>query len=123
MNGFGHSLRLIPINRLRTTCSHRTEAAASCTDISKDHECGSACAPAFAHIGAVAAFTNGMKLMCIDKGFLHVYILRQWEVLHEANLVSFAVVQILLEVLSLFVLNRITGGKRVRRNGSLIVAT
>src|SRR6186997_410549 len=67
MDGFSHTLRFIPIEWLRTTCSHRTEAAASCTDISKDHKCGSACAPAFAHIGAVTAFTDRMELVCIDK--------------------------------------------------------
>src|SRR6187402_1039581 len=67
MNRFGHSLWFVPINRLRTTGSYCTEAAASCTDISKDHECGGACTPAFTHIGAVAAFANSMKLMCIDK--------------------------------------------------------
>src|SRR6187200_1080102 len=67
MNSFGYTLRFVPINRLGTTCSYCTEATASCTYISKDHECGGACTPAFAHIGAVAAFTNSMKLMCIDK--------------------------------------------------------
>src|SRR5678816_2720238 len=67
MNGFSHTLRFIPINGLRTACSHCTEATTSCTDISKYHEGSGACSPAFAHIGAVAAFANGMKFMCIDK--------------------------------------------------------
>ena len=68
-------------------------------------------------------FHRSYEAYVYQQDFLHVYILRQWEALHEANLVSFAWVQILLEVLSFLVLNRITGGKRVRRNGSLIVAT
>src|SRR6187200_87691 len=67
MNSFSHPLWFIPINRLRTACSYCTEATASCTDISKYHECGSACSPAFAHIGTVPAFTDRMKLMCINK--------------------------------------------------------
>src|SRR4249919_2234325 len=67
MNGLCYTLWFVPIKRLRTTCSHGTEATASCADISQDHECGSACAPAFAHIRAVTAFANSVKLMRIDK--------------------------------------------------------
>jgi hypothetical protein len=67
MNSFSHTLWFIPIHWLGAACSDCTEPAASCTDISKDHECSGACAPAFAHIGAVTTFTDRMKLMGIDK--------------------------------------------------------
>src|SRR4029078_12988126 len=46
---------------------HSTEAATPGTNISQYHECGSAFAPAFTHIGTVATFTDRMELMCINK--------------------------------------------------------
>jgi hypothetical protein len=68
MNGFGHSLRFIPINGSGRPVATAQNPQLLVQIFPRIMNVGSACAPAFAHIGAVAAFANGMKLMGIDKG-------------------------------------------------------
>jgi hypothetical protein len=65
VDGFGHALRLIPVYRFGASGGNRTETAAAGADIAKDHKGGSAFAPTFAHIRAVAAFADRMELMSI----------------------------------------------------------
>jgi hypothetical protein len=66
-DGFGHTLGFIPIYGFGSAGSYGTKATATRTYISEDHECGCSRAPAFAHIGAIATFANGVELMGINK--------------------------------------------------------
>src|SRR6516164_1208181 len=65
VDGFGYALRFIPIYGFRSSRRYRTKSAATRAYISQDHESRCSFAPAFAHIGAIAALTNGMKLMLV----------------------------------------------------------
>src|SRR5258706_9642307 len=55
------------------TSSHGTERATPRADISEDHEGGSACAPAFAHVRAIAALANSMQFIFVNQ-FTHLGI-------------------------------------------------
>ena len=86
MDGFGNALRFIPINSFRPAGCHCAKAATACANISQDHKSCRACAPAFAHVRAVAAFANGVQFMRINQVREHVYNFRRWAILHEASL-------------------------------------
>jgi hypothetical protein len=63
VKGFGHALGLVPVHGFGPAGSYGAKTAAAGAYISKDHESGRTGSPAFAHVGAIAAFTNGMKFM------------------------------------------------------------
>ncbi len=66
VNGFRHSLWFIPIQFFGFASCYSAETTASCAGVAQYHECRSAFAPALTHIGTIAAFANGMKLMIIN---------------------------------------------------------
>src|SRR5437773_7068424 len=65
VNGFGHALGFIPIHFQWSPGSYIAETTTACTNISEYHECSRALAPAFSHIGTIAALTNRVQLMCV----------------------------------------------------------
>ena len=67
VDGFGYALGLIPVDGLRAAGSDGAETAAAGTDIPKDHKGCRSFPPAFAHIGAIAAFADGMEFMGIHE--------------------------------------------------------
>jgi hypothetical protein len=65
VNSFGYALGLIPVNRFGAPGGDGAEATATGADIAEDHKGGGTFSPTFAHIGAVAAFADGMEFMRI----------------------------------------------------------
>jgi hypothetical protein len=64
-DSFSHTARLVFIIFWGSACFYGTERTTTCADIAENHErCGS-CTPAFSHIGAVAALTDGMQVILI----------------------------------------------------------
>jgi hypothetical protein len=67
LNGLGHALRLIPVNRPGTPGGDRTKTTTSGTNVSQYHEGGGTCPPTFSHIGTVTTLANSVQLMMIDE--------------------------------------------------------
>jgi hypothetical protein len=65
VDGFCNALRLIPIHGFGPAGSYCAKATATGADVAQDHKSGGAFAPAFTHIGAIAAFTNSMEFVGI----------------------------------------------------------
>src|SRR5690606_18620472 len=58
-----HARRLEWIDSFRPARGHGTESARPRADVAEDHERGGARAPAFAHVGAVAALADRVQLV------------------------------------------------------------
>ena len=67
INRFCHTLRFIPVNRIRTAGSNCTKATTPGAGIAKNHKCSGTGTPAFTHIRAITAFANGVKLMTVNE--------------------------------------------------------
>ena len=67
MNGLRYALWLIPIYRQRSACCNGTKSAAACANITENHEGCRTGSPAFAHIRAIATFTNRVEFVGVDQ--------------------------------------------------------
>jgi hypothetical protein len=59
-DGFRHAPRFVLIMFIGAAGFYGAKGTGAGTHIAQDHKGGGACAPAFAHIGAIAAFANGV---------------------------------------------------------------
>ena len=66
LNAACNACRFEGIHGIGATGGHVAEAAAARTHVAEDHESGRTCAPAFAHVGAVATLANGVQLVLAD---------------------------------------------------------
>src|SRR5256885_437034 len=57
----GHTLRLVPVERLRAALRHRAERAAPRTLVAQNHEGRGAVFPALAHVRTAGALADGVK--------------------------------------------------------------
>ncbi len=60
---------------------YRAKAARAGADVAEDHECGGAMFPAFAHVGAARAFTDGMQAKRAHQA-LELLVIRSAEETH-----------------------------------------
>src|SRR5579872_6878398 len=64
---FGYTIWFIQINSQGSACSYGAERTRTGTDITQYHKGSRTRSPALAHVGAIAAFADGMQLMRIHQ--------------------------------------------------------
>ena len=73
-NGVGQSRRFIPVHTKRCAGLHVAEPTGAGTDLSQDHEGSGTSSPAFCHVGAFTAHTDGVQFLPGDD-LLHIEVL------------------------------------------------
>jgi hypothetical protein len=66
LNRVGHTGGFVPVCRQRAACSHGAKLARAGANVAQYHKRCGTCAPALAHVWAVAALANGVQLIVID---------------------------------------------------------
>ena len=66
LHRFRHALRLVGVERERTSAQRVTEAAVACADVAANHQRGSTHTPALGTVGAKAALADRVKAVAMD---------------------------------------------------------
>ena len=65
-DGLGHAARFVAVELGGAAGLHGAKAAASRADVAEDHDRRRLARPAFAEVGALGAFANGVELVLVD---------------------------------------------------------
>jgi len=74
-HGLGYAAGLVEIDWLWAAFGDGAESAAACAKVAQHHECCGFVVPAFADVGAVGAFADGVERERAGKGFEAVVVL------------------------------------------------